>query len=47
VLALGLMISISLTLWVALVFPVWVLIISVHILVNSIRGVDLDLPELT
>jgi hypothetical protein len=46
VLALGLMISISLSLWVALVFPVWVLIISVHILVNSLRGVNPDLPEL-
>jgi hypothetical protein len=46
-LAVGLMISISLSLWVALIFPVWVMIISVHILVNSIRGVDLDLPELT
>ena len=39
------MISISLSLWVALVFPVWVLIVSVHILVNSLRGVHPD--ELT
>jgi hypothetical protein len=35
--ALTLMISISLSLWVVLVFPIWVLIISIYILTGNVR----------
>jgi len=35
--ALTLLVSIGLTLWVTLVFPVWVLVVSIHILVQNLR----------
>ena len=36
-LALVLLLSISYSLWVTLIFPAWVLIISIHILANNLR----------
>jgi len=37
VLALGLLLSIGTSLWVALIFPAWVCVVSVHILVSNLR----------
>ena len=45
--ALTLMVSISLSLWVVLVFPTWVLIVSIYILTGNIRRrVPIDLGEI-
>jgi len=38
--ALSLLLIVSLNLWVVLIFPAWVLVISLHILVISLRGED-------
>jgi hypothetical protein len=44
--ALTLMVSISLSLWVVLVFPIWVLIVSIYILTGNVRRrVPIDLGE--
>jgi hypothetical protein len=37
-LALGLLLSISLSLWVTLIFPAWVFLISVYILITNLRS---------
>lgn len=38
--ALALMFTLSYSLWVSLVFPAWVLIVSINILVLNFRGFD-------
>jgi hypothetical protein len=38
VLALGLLLSISLSLWVTLIFPAWVFLISAYILITNLRS---------
>ena len=37
-LALALLVAINLSLWVIMIFPLWVLAVSVYILVVSLRG---------
>jgi hypothetical protein len=48
-LALFLLVSISLSVWVSLIFPSWVLIVSIYILVLNLRsrgaGVEGDLSS--
>ncbi len=41
-LAVVLLVAINLSLWVIMVFPAWVFAISVYILVESMRGKDLE-----
>ena len=41
-LAVLLLLAINLSLWVIMVFPLWVLTISIFILVTSIRGRDAE-----
>jgi hypothetical protein len=40
--ALVLMVSVSYSLWIVLLFPAWVLIISVYILFGNLRGARFD-----
>ena len=40
-----LLVTLSLSLWVSLVFPGWVLLISVYILVTGMRPLDAAMPE--
>ena len=41
-LALALLVSIGVSLWVTLIFPGWVLVISVYILIHNLRGRPAD-----
>ncbi len=44
-LALFLLLSVGFLYWVILVFPLWVLLISIHILLTNLGNTDSELPE--
>ena len=44
-LALFLLLSVGFLYWVVLVFPLWVLLISIHILLTNLGNTDSELPE--
>jgi hypothetical protein len=45
VLALGLLLSISSSPWVTLIFPAWVFVVSAYILVTNLRGSSAEAIE--
>jgi len=46
-LALFLLLSVGFLYWVILVFPLWVMLISIHILLTNLGGSDSELPDVS